>query len=274
MVNLTSLDLSCNGISFYDTEGAATTAQHMLIPMKKLCRLDLSGCHLKQRLRVVLGGVSSPLKHLRLSGCMLKPEDLTALYEHPLLGVLEELDLSMNNLGMAPNTMLNLLSRNSSSLKVLEMEDCHIGDEMLNNMLQTCFLSQSKNLSNGKNGFSQLVYLNIVSNIFNFECDTLKSVVNVTSHLGKVKAVRMCYPNQNPDLDVAVHMECEKKFELELKLMICKNALQMSSSNFSSPSSSLPTSMSSNSNIFTSASQLMEVMLIGGMRTPTAYLWE
>lgn len=181
MVSLTSLDLSCNQITLTETESMALVVRHSLSTLKQLERLDLSNNRLKNKLGSVLIGLSHPLRHLRLAACGLTVSDTTALSVHPHLHQIEEIDLSENNLTISEKPVLKILERIESTVKVLEMEDCSITDDVINSLLATFH-----------SGFQQLLFLNIAEN--SWDSTTTKTFASVISKLHKVKLLRLSYP--------------------------------------------------------------------------------
>ncbi|XP_059173364.1 uncharacterized protein LOC131953900 [Physella acuta] len=152
LTKLTALDLSCNHITLYDNEPMAEIMRQALSTLTRLERMDLSNNRLKNKLCNVLLGIHSPLKHLRLAGCGLTLSDLTALAVFSYLEKMEELDISENNLSNCYFPLVPILAKVANSIKVLELQDCSMSDEVLN-MLNFNFSLMPK-----------LLYLNVAGN--------------------------------------------------------------------------------------------------------------
>lgn len=100
--------------------------------LRGLRELNLGSCRLAGRLRLLLGSLQRPLESLELPFCHLQPCDLTFLAHSPHASALKKLDLSGNDLSssLLP-AFLHLLPAVSSSLRHLDMAECHLGDAHL-----------------------------------------------------------------------------------------------------------------------------------------------
>ncbi|XP_048795304.1 leucine-rich repeat-containing protein 14-like [Lagopus muta] len=97
-----------------------------------LRELNLGSCRLAGRLRLLLGSLRRPLESLELPFCHLQPCDLTFLAHSPHAPALKKLDLSGHDLSssLLP-PFLHLLPAVSSSLRHLDVAECHLGDRHL-----------------------------------------------------------------------------------------------------------------------------------------------
>ncbi|XP_065608353.1 leucine-rich repeat-containing protein 14 isoform X2 [Cyrtonyx montezumae] len=100
--------------------------------LRGLRELNLGSCRLAGQLRMLLGSLHRPLESLELPFCHLQPCDLTFLAQSPHARALKKLDLSGNDLSssLLP-PFLHLLPAVSSSLRHLDVAECHLGDSHL-----------------------------------------------------------------------------------------------------------------------------------------------
>ncbi|KAH9520018.1 hypothetical protein Btru_071483 [Bulinus truncatus] len=202
LVNLTALDLSCNHISLYDNEQMAVIMKQALSTLTHLERLDLSNNRMKNKLSSVLRGINSPLKHLRLVACGLTLLDIISLSLYQHLDKLEELDLSENNLSLSLLPLVPILNKISSTVRILELQDCSITDEIVNKM-----------------GFhftvlSKLLYLNVARNTWITETG-----LAFAKHLSLVPSLRVLRISFSPECyfpNESAESQAKQDFRLSL----------------------------------------------------------
>ncbi|KAI8796624.1 uncharacterized protein LOC106065595 [Biomphalaria glabrata] len=213
LVNLTALDLSCNHISLYDNEQMAMIMRQALSTLTHLERLDLSNNRLKNNLTNVLRGVNNPLKHLRLVACGLTLLDIISLSLFQYLGKLEELDLSENNLSASYLPFVPLLNKISSNIRILELQDCSITDEIMNLL--------GFHLTN----LSKVLYLNLSGNVWKSEtCYTLAKHLSIVHSLSvfRISYSQDCYFHMEEDYSIV--SEAKTLFQLSLSSALGINA--------------------------------------------------
>ncbi|RUS83701.1 hypothetical protein EGW08_008549 [Elysia chlorotica] len=229
LTQLTALDLSCNHLSLVDNAPLATMLQQTLSTLSQLERLDLSNSRLKNKLSVILGGLSGHLKHLRLSGCGLTPMDISGLARLALAGkvTLEELDLSENRLGVIDNgngvggnqsaasSLNQLLASSKSSLRVLELQACSLDSDQV----QTLATVLARMVS--------LIFLNLQANPWPSTC-VMEITGRLMSQSSSLQVLQMSYPPDcYPNFEDEDHLDLE--VELKARFHVCLNKLSQSS---------------------------------------------
>ena len=202
----------------------ATMLRQTLSPLSQLERLDLSNSRLKNKLSVVLGGLSGHLKHLRLSGCGLTSLDISALAR---LGqanklMLEELDLSENRLGPAENgnqggasSLLQLLGTANLTLRVLELQACNLDED------------QGRGLATLLARMNQLIFLNLQANPWPSAC-TMEVAGRFMSQSTGLHVLQMSYPPDcYPSFEDEDHLDLEG--ELKARFHVSLNKLSQNS---------------------------------------------
>ncbi|CAL1528649.1 unnamed protein product [Lymnaea stagnalis] len=206
LVNLTALDLSCNHITLYDNEQMAVIMEQALSTLTHLKRLDLSNNRIKNKLCHVLLGISNPLKHLRLVACGLSLIDLAALASFPTLENIEELDLSENNLSTCYLPLMAVFGKIANNVRVLELQDCCITDEMINMLSVTFSLMQ------------KLLYLNVLGNTWKVE--TAIAHAKYLCRVSSLRVLRISYPPDCYNSDASNEdIEAETKLVFKTSLI-------------------------------------------------------
>ncbi|GFS15058.1 leucine-rich repeat-containing protein 14, partial [Elysia marginata] len=215
LTQLTALDLSCNHLSLVENAPLATMLMQTLSTLSQLERLDLSNSRLKNKLSVVLSGLSGHLKHLRLSGCGLTPLDISGLARMAQGNkfALEELDLSENRLGFSENedmmganqgiasSLMQLLNSSVPSLRVLELQACNLDVDL------------AKSLASMLSCMGRLILLNLQGNPWPTSC-SLEVAGRFMSPSSNLRVLQMSYP---PDCYPSFEDEDHVDLEVELK---------------------------------------------------------
>ncbi|KAM6104842.1 leucine-rich repeat-containing protein 14B [Pterocles gutturalis] len=104
--------------------------------MTQLTELSMSFSILTGRIQKLLSPLKTPLKMLDVSNCSLNHADMAYLANSFHAHHLEALDLSGHNIpDLYPSIFFKLLSRSSSVLRSLTLEDCNIQDTHVNMLI-------------------------------------------------------------------------------------------------------------------------------------------
>ncbi|GFN98917.1 leucine-rich repeat-containing protein 14 [Plakobranchus ocellatus] len=236
LTQLTSLDLSCNHLNLVDNAPMATVVRQTLSTLSQLERLDISNSRLKNKLSVVLGGLSGHLKHLRLSGCGLTPLDLSGLVRLVQTNkhTLEELDLSENRLGAGENghslrdnfhgagqSLMLLLESLVSSLRLLELQECSLDSDL------------ARSLTSLTTRMERLLLLNLQANPWSSAC-VLEVAGRFLSQSSSLHILQLsyppdCYPSLEEEDHAGVEADLKARFHLSIKRLDrnSRNSLQL-----------------------------------------------
>ena len=129
--NISSLDLSYNAINLNGDDLATSILQNLFSKLVRLKRLNIGGNRLTNKLPDILRG--RDLHYLNLTGSQLRQLDVSFLAAFPGLN---HLDLSNNKLRNKLNVLQGLLVR-LKLLEILEMIDCELDDECLEEIIHT-----------------------------------------------------------------------------------------------------------------------------------------
>ena len=129
--SISSLDLSYNAINLNGDDLATSILENLFSKLARLKRLNIGGNRLTNKLPVILRG--RDLQYLNLTGAQLRQLDVSFLASLPGLN---HLDLSNNKLRNKLNVLQGMLVR-LQLLEILEMIDCELDDECLEDIIQT-----------------------------------------------------------------------------------------------------------------------------------------
>ena len=129
--NISSLDLSYNAINLNGDDLATSILESFFSKLTKLKRLNIGGNRLTNKLPDILRG--RDLHYLNLTGTQLRQLDVSFLASFPGLN---HLDLSNNKLRNKLNVLQGMLVQ-LQLLEILEMIDCELDDECLEEIIQT-----------------------------------------------------------------------------------------------------------------------------------------
>ena len=211
LTNLRALDLSLNSLDFFVDASACTCLSLVLSNLPHLRRLDLGGNRTKNMLDRILSPLAQGLEFLGLSGCTVTEDDLQFLQRSPHASTLCELDLS-DNLLHPPrfHQLLALLSCVTPSLRVLELEHCHIEPLSLASL---CALLPT---------MSRLQYLNLKHN--ELSTGLTHAVVKSLTDVDDFRMLKMHLPDDvvvTEDLEDDVEQLCAA-FRVALQLHVRK----------------------------------------------------
>ncbi|NXQ93609.1 LR14B protein, partial [Sagittarius serpentarius] len=117
-------------------ERMLTNIGEKMAEMTQLTELSMSFSILTGRIQKLLSPLKTPLKMLDVSNCSLNHADMAYLANSFHANHLEALDLSGHNVpDLYPSTFFKLLSRSSSVLRSLTLEDCNIQDSHVNMLI-------------------------------------------------------------------------------------------------------------------------------------------
>ena len=163
-------------------EPAAVVFSQVLMCLKNLRRLDLSNNRLKNQLGTILSGLRDNLQQLRLAACGLTSGDMAALATASKLTSIEELDLSENSLTPCFISLGRVISNNCQTLKVLELEDSRLSDEVM------------MTLNSSFSSLEKLLFLNFTGN--KWWTSTALNLVEKLSLLNKLKVLKFPYSQE------------------------------------------------------------------------------
>ena len=126
-----SLDLSYNAINLNGDNRATSILENFFSKLPKLKRLNIGGNRLTNKVPDILRG--RDLQYLNLTGTQLRQLDVSFLAS---FSALNHLDLSNNKLRNKLNVLQGLLER-LKLLEILEMIDCELDDECLEEIIQS-----------------------------------------------------------------------------------------------------------------------------------------
>ena len=141
--NVSSLDLSYNAINLNGDERATSIVQTFLASLTKLTRLDIGGNRLTNKIPQILG-TSSKLQYLNLTGTQLRQLDVSYL---ATLSGINHLDLSSNKLRNKLNVLRGMLEK-LLSLQILEMIDCDLDDDCIEEIIPAFKLLENLKIVN------------------------------------------------------------------------------------------------------------------------------
>jgi len=181
---LRALDISCNSINLGPDGSEEQATQYMvtmLSSLPNLRRLDLSNNRTKSKLSRLLSGLPKQLEYLKLCGCGLSESDLRYLKDSHHANSLRELDISGNNLSRLFPQVLSLLTALQNTLCILEMEECELDNQCMDEFFQS--IAQ----------FSCLQFLNLSRNK-QLTSGVIDSALTSLVQLSRLQAVRLSYP--------------------------------------------------------------------------------
>jgi len=123
------IDLSSNAINVNGDDQATEILANFLSSFPCLRKLDLRGNRLTNKVGCILKK-SENLEYLNLSGCQMRQIDVSFLSS---LQKLTHLDISNNYLGNKLNA-LKTIFKALKKLKILEMEDCQLSQDGINEL--------------------------------------------------------------------------------------------------------------------------------------------
>ena len=129
--NISSFDLSYNAINLNGDDWATSVLEKFFSKLLRLKRLNIGGNRLTNKLPVILRG--RDLQYLNLTGTQLRQLDVSFLAS---FSTLNHLDLSNNKLRNKLNVLKGMLER-LQLLEILEMIDCELDDECLEEIIQS-----------------------------------------------------------------------------------------------------------------------------------------
>ena len=128
--NISCLDLSYNAVNLNGDERATSILQKFLSSLSKLNRLNIGGNRLTNKVPSILRD-SPGLQYLNLTGTQLRQLDVSYL---ATLIWINHLDLSSNKLHNKLNVLRRMLEQ-LHNLQILEMIDCDLDDECLDEII-------------------------------------------------------------------------------------------------------------------------------------------
>lgn len=210
LTNIVSLDISCNGLSFYSSTDLCDSFASSMAKLNHLQRLDLSSSRIRTKLGQLLRLIPCGLTFLRLVGCCLAVSDITYLSLSHHSGTLSELELCDNDLSQCTSQLSRLLSQGQHNLLSLELEYCRLTDA---NMLS--LLPSFRDLK---------VLLAINLGHYYISHQVIISLIHTLSQNASVKVIKIGYPSEctlghENDEDIAMLKEdCVNLYKMGAEL--------------------------------------------------------